>query len=165
MRKNVIEIVLGTDMTHHAKNLNQLKTLLKLNEVNYGHNLNKLVSNENITRNYENQQFVLRMILHSADISNPCKPTHIQKMWVDLLMLELFNQGDLEKQNNLALSVLCDRERTNINKAQIGFINFIVYPTFETISLMVPEIDRYLKAAKVNLARYEEFLREEEEAK
>jgi cAMP-specific phosphodiesterase 4 len=157
----VIDSVLCTDITYHAKNLSHLKSLLKFNDVVMGSNLNNLFSSDNISKNFENQRFVLGMILHAADISNACKSTHLQKMWVDLLMVELFNQGDIEKENNLPISILCDREKVNINKSQIGFINFIVLPTFETLIHIIPEMEPYVIAGKTNLSRYENLIKEE----
>ncbi len=135
--------------------------MLKFNDVVMGSNLNNLFSSDNISKNFENQRFVLGMILHAADISNACKSTHLQKMWVDLLMVELFNQGDIEKENNLPISILCDREKVNINKSQIGFINFIVLPTFETLIHIIPEMEPYVIAGKTNLSRYENLIKEE----
>ena len=49
----------------------------------------------------------------------------IYKKCFDLVFLEFFNQGDLEKKKNLNISLVWDRDNTNINKAQIGFINFL----------------------------------------
>ena len=160
VRKSVIDCVLYTDITHHAKNVSHLKSLLKFNDVAMGSNLNNLFAGDNISKNFENQRFILGMVLHASDISNACKPTHLQKMWVDLLMVELFNQGDIEKENNLPVSILCDREKVNINKSQIGFINFIVLPTFETLLNIVPEIEPYVIAGKTNLSRYENVIKE-----
>jgi len=82
-------------------------------------------------------------------------------MWVDLLMVELFNQGDVEKENNLPISILCDREKVHINKSQIGFINFIVLPTFESLLHIIPEMEPYVIAGKTNLSRYENLIKEE----
>ena len=162
IRRSVIDSVLCTDMTNHAKNLSQLKSLLMINNISNGANLENLISSNKISKIHSNKQIVLGMILHAADISNPCKPTHIQKMWVDLLMIELFNQGEMEKQNNIPVSVLCDREKVNINNSQVGFINFIALPTFETMLKIIPEIEPYLITAKLNLSRYEKSIKEDD---
>jgi hypothetical protein len=37
----------------------------------------------------------------------------------------------MEKKLNLPVSQLCDRETTNLAKAQIGFIDYIVLPTYQ----------------------------------
>ena len=37
------------------------------------------------------------MLIHSADISNPAKPSKISQQWTDKVYKEFFRQGDLEK--------------------------------------------------------------------
>ena len=44
--------------------------------------------------------------------------------WVDLVFIEFFNQGDVEKKYNLPVTILCDRDTTDTVNSQIGFINF-----------------------------------------
>ena len=41
----------------------------------------------------------------------------------------------------LPISYLCDRYTTNAAKSQIGFIDFIVQPTFDIIKQFLPNID------------------------
>ena len=55
---------------------------------------------------FENRQCVLNMIIHNVDISNPSKPTHFQKTWVDLVFIEFFKQKDLETITNLPITYL-----------------------------------------------------------
>lgn len=157
----MIESILATDMSFHAKNLSILKTKIETFDINHGKNLEKMIFSDNISKTYENQQSILNMIIHSADISNPAKPAFINKLWVDLLFIELFNQGDGEKILGLPVSVLCDRNTTNINKSQIGFINFIVLPTFESMNKCIPEIGRYVEFILDNLKRYKALVRDD----
>jgi hypothetical protein len=116
---------------------------------------------ENLTKTYENQQMVLGMLIHTADISNPAKTPEVYKKWVDLVFQEFFNQGDVEKAKGLPVSLLCDRETTNLGKSQIGFINFIVSPTFEVVLNIIPEVMQYYDTVKNNLKMYENILLEE----
>ncbi len=46
----------------------------------------------------------VKIFFHFADISNPAKPWAICKDWTDLLYVEFFAQGDLEKQHNFPVS-------------------------------------------------------------
>ena len=41
---------------------------------------------------------VMKMFLHSADLSNPTKPSKVSKIWTDRVMQEFFEQGDEEKR-------------------------------------------------------------------
>ena len=44
---------------------------------------------------------------------------------------ELFRQGDCEKEQGLPLSPMCNRDTTMIPVSQIGFIKFIVLPSYQ----------------------------------
>ena len=77
-----------------------------------------------------NQQHVLENCLHLCDVSNAARDFHIAKNWTYLLMDEFFDQGDLERESNLPISFLCDRNTTVVHKTQPGFINFIPLPLF-----------------------------------
>ncbi len=162
VRKRMIDCILSTDMANHAKHLNTLKAKLETFDIKNGKNVERMIFSDNVARTYENQQIVLGMLVHTADVSNPAKPQTVYKKWVDSVFVEFFNQGDLEKSKSLPVSLLCDRLTTNVNKAQIGFINFVVVPTFEVLMHIAPEIAPYSVAIKDNLKKYEEAVKEEE---
>ena len=89
-------------------------------------------------------------MVHCADLSNPTKPLELYRHWVDLIMEEFFRQGDLERESNMDISPMCDRENATIEKSQVffansfscnsqnssilqvGFIDYIVHPLWET---------------------------------
>ena len=68
-------------------------------------------------KKFKNQQIILDMLMHSADISQQCRPFEVVKEWTYLLFDEFFEQGDLEKQKELPVSMLCDRVTTNVAKS------------------------------------------------
>jgi hypothetical protein len=72
------------------------------------------------------KDMVINMIFHLSDISNSTKPWSICKTWIDLLFIEFFDQGDLERESSRPISYLMDRFTVNIAKSQIGFIEVIV---------------------------------------
>ena len=65
------------------------------------------------------------------DRSNPAKPRDTAVAWAELIVQEFFAQGDREKSLGLPISPMCNRETTNLSATQIGFIKFIVLPTYE----------------------------------
>lgn len=71
---------------------------------------------------------------HLADISNPTKHWDLTLRWTELLFEEFFKQGDKERELGLKITDLMDRSTTNIAKAQLGFIDVIVLPAYETFS-------------------------------
>jgi len=50
--------------------------------------------------------------MHASDISAAARPFEIARAWVYLLFEEFFKEGDLEKDNDLPVTFLCDRETT-----------------------------------------------------
>ena len=82
-------------------------------------------------------------MFHMADISNPTKPFKICRSWTDLLFVEFFMQGDIERlhpQTFPNISQFFDRKTTNIAKSQIGYINFIKLPSYATIIKVFPNL-------------------------
>lgn len=47
-------------------------------------------------------------------------------------------QGDLERSRGLPVSILCDRERNEVPKSQMTFLEYVVKPTFEAIQVLLP---------------------------
>lgn len=164
VRRRIIESILSTDMANHGKNFSLLKARFEADGINSGKNADKLLA-DNVTKNFETQQSVINMIIHSADISNPCKPLNIYTKWVDLVFQEFFMQGDLEKNATLPVSMLCDRESIDISKSQIGFIKYVVKPSLDLIIQLIPECQPYFDNCVSNLAYYEKLVENEENEK
>ena len=95
------------------------------------------------------------MILHTADISNPGKPSKVSEQWTARVYGEFFVQGDMERERGLPISNFCDRNTTNINKAMIGFINFVVAPTINALVNLIPEVSDYSDYCKSNLKKHQ----------
>ena len=146
------------------KLMNNVKSKIEVYEISEGKNIEKLIA-EDFGKMYDNSQMVLNLLIHTADVSNPGKSFVCYKKWVDLVFGEFFMQGDVEKKMDLPVTILCDRETTSISKSQIGFINFVVKPTFDILLNFIPEVSFYLKNLEINLNLYERKLQEEIEAK
>ena len=92
------------------------------------------------------------MLIHLADISNPTKEWRLTLKWTDLLFVEFFHQGDVELESNTPISFLMDRRTTNIAKAQAGFIDNLIKPSFEVLELLLPKVKRNLEQMEFNKA-------------
>ncbi|KAI3385899.1 hypothetical protein SNEBB_006308 [Seison nebaliae] len=123
-RDLVIEMVLATDMSLHFQQVKTMTNLLSLPE-----NLEKIDKSK-----------ALSLILHTADISHPAKRWELHHKWTLRLIEEFFKQGDKEFDLNIPYSPLCDRHTTHVAKSQIGFINYIVEPSFNLLSDMLETI-------------------------
>lgn len=71
----------------------------------------------------------------------------------------------MEKKEGLPVSPMCDRDLTIRSDSQLGFIKFIVRPTYVLMSDLMPRVvDEILPVLESNLRYWEEEkLREEEE--
>ncbi|XP_053322950.1 dual specificity calcium/calmodulin-dependent 3',5'-cyclic nucleotide phosphodiesterase 1C isoform X2 [Spea bombifrons] len=120
-RTLVIEMVLATDMSCHFQQIKAMKNALQQPE---GVDKPKALS----------------LLLHTADISHPAKNWDLHHRWTMSLLEEFFRQGDKEAELGLPFSPLCDRNSTMVAQSQIGFIDFIVEPTFTVLTDMTEKI-------------------------
>uniref|UniRef100_A0A8D8LDL5 Phosphodiesterase n=1 Tax=Cacopsylla melanoneura TaxID=428564 RepID=A0A8D8LDL5_9HEMI len=151
LRKMVIDMVLSTDMSKHMSLLADLKTMVETKKV--------AGSGVLLLDNYTDRIQVLENLVHCADLSNPTKPLTLYKKWVDLLMEEFFQQGDKERELNLDISPMCDRLSATIEKSQVGFIDYIVHPLWETwADLVHPDAQEILDMLEENRDFYQSRL-------
>ncbi|XP_018584470.1 calcium/calmodulin-dependent 3',5'-cyclic nucleotide phosphodiesterase 1A isoform X3 [Scleropages formosus] len=139
LRTLVIEMVMSTDMSCHFQ---QIKTMR-----------NALQQPEGIDK-----AKALSLMLHAADISHPAKSWDLHFRWTQALMEEFFRQGDKEAELGLPFSPLCDRKATMIAQSQIGFIDFIVEPTFSVLidsteKIISPLIEEAIKSGDSGVRR------------
>jgi len=163
-RKRIVECVLATDMSFHTKQFTYIKAKKEKFNVESGNRVEQIFENIDNVALFGTQQEFLNILLHTADISNPTKPLHIYERWVDKVMGEFWNQGDREKEIKLPISFLCDRNTTSVFKAQLGFIDGIVFPLLTTIVDFFPGLSFLMDNCSKNKDHYKK-LREEEEQK
>ncbi|XP_059174732.1 dual specificity calcium/calmodulin-dependent 3',5'-cyclic nucleotide phosphodiesterase 1A-like isoform X3 [Physella acuta] len=130
-RTLVIDMVLATDMSFHFQQIKNMKSLLGMPE------------------NIEKSK-VLSLVLHCADISHPAKDWELHEKWTGFLLEEFFRQGDREQELGLPFSPLCDRKNTLVAESQIGFIDFIVDPSFQVMGDMLEKVMSPLNSQSAN---------------
>ncbi|XP_043280710.1 cAMP-specific 3',5'-cyclic phosphodiesterase isoform X8 [Venturia canescens] len=151
LRKMVIDMVLSTDMSKHMSLLADLKTMVETKKV--------AGSGVLLLDNYTDRIQVLENLVHCADLSNPTKPLPLYKKWVGLLMEEFFLQGDREREQNMDISPMCDRHSATIEKTQVGFIDYIVHPLWETwADLVHPDAQDILDTLEENRDWYQSMI-------
>ncbi|XP_055618829.1 cAMP-specific 3',5'-cyclic phosphodiesterase, isoforms N/G isoform X4 [Toxorhynchites rutilus septentrionalis] len=150
-RKMVIDMVLSTDMSKHMTLLADLKTMVETKKV--------AGSGVLLLDNYTDRIQVLENLVHCADLSNPTKPLPLYKRWVSLLMEEFFLQGDKERAAGMDISPMCDRHNATIEKSQVGFIDYIVHPLWETWGDLVhPDAQDILDMLEENRDYYQNLI-------
>ena len=65
----------------------------------------------------------------------------------------------------LEITMLCDRKTTNIGKSQIGFIDFVVKPYFEALTVILPEMAYTVAQMKENKDEWAKTVDEYEKLK
>ncbi|XP_037557050.1 cAMP-specific 3',5'-cyclic phosphodiesterase 4C isoform X2 [Dermacentor silvarum] len=151
LRKMVIDMVLATDMSKHMSLLADLKTMVETKKV--------AGSGVLLLDNYTERIQVLQNMIHCADLSNPTKPLELYRTWVDLVMSEFFMQGDKERAENLDISPMCDRHTATIEKTQVGFIDYIAHPLWETwADLVHPDAQEILDRLEENRDWYQNMI-------
>ncbi|XP_017870703.1 PREDICTED: cAMP-specific 3',5'-cyclic phosphodiesterase isoform X6 [Drosophila arizonae] len=151
LRKMVIDIVLSTDMSKHMSLLADLKTMVETKKV--------AGSGVLLLDNYTDRIQVLENLVHCADLSNPTKPLPLYRRWVALLMEEFFLQGDKEREHGMDISPMCDRHNATIEKSQVGFIDYIVHPLWETwADLVHPDAQDILDTLEENRDYYQSMI-------
>lgn len=122
IRKRMIHMILSTDMSKHFADLGVFK---------------QRVTSNDFQPEEKDKLLWMGVGIHLSDISNPTKNWDLTLKWTELLFEEFFKQGDKERELGLKITDLMDRANTNIAKAQLGFIDVIVMPSYETFSKFI----------------------------
>ena len=125
IRKVIIEMVLSTDMQKHFE-------VLGVAKAKYTNSLQAIDFNDS-----EVKMDIFKLTVKCADLGHAAKDTETHHKWCGLLIQEFFEQGDMEKELGMPVSMYCDRESTDISKSQAGFIQSIVLPTYMALSSVV----------------------------
>ncbi|XP_077463858.1 3',5'-cyclic-AMP phosphodiesterase 4C-like isoform X1 [Stigmatopora argus] len=151
LRKMVIDMVLATDMSKHMNFLADMKTMVETKKVT---SLGVLLLD-----NYSDRIQVLQNMVHCADLSNPTKPLELYRQWTDRIMVEFFTQGDRERDKGMEISPMCDKHNASIEKSQVGFIDYIVHPLWETwADLVHPDAQDILDILEDNREWYQSMI-------
>uniref|UniRef100_A0A3Q3VYR4 Phosphodiesterase n=1 Tax=Mola mola TaxID=94237 RepID=A0A3Q3VYR4_MOLML len=151
LRKMVIDMVLATDMSKHMSLLADLKTMVETKKVTSSGVL--------LLDNYTDRIQVLRNMVHCADLSNPTKSLELYRQWTDRIMEEFFHQGDRERERGMEISPMCDKHTASVEKSQVGFIDYIVHPLWETwADLVHPDAQDILDMLEDNRNWYQSMI-------
>uniref|UniRef100_A0A3Q2YQ65 Phosphodiesterase n=1 Tax=Hippocampus comes TaxID=109280 RepID=A0A3Q2YQ65_HIPCM len=123
LRALVVEMVLATDMSCHFQQVKAMKNFLQQPEGSVDIYVFRSIS----------------VILHSLHLA--AASGHLLSLyWSLFIIYRFFCTGDKEAELGLSFSPLCDRKSTMVAQSQIGFIDFIVVPTFTVLSDMMERI-------------------------
>merc|ERR1711862_324097 len=98
---------------------------------------------------------IMNTILHSADVSNPCRTWEVTQAWATMCLEEFFAQGDQEKNLGIPVQFLNDREKLNRPNSQIGFIEFMIAPFFTSQIRLWPTLREFGDNLAHNISSWE----------
>ena len=157
-RSILIETILGTDNALHFDHIMRLQdNLMK------GHQKD----NPFTVGDEGSRMFILQLLLHLCDLSNPAKPLSTYLQWCDLVMAEFHMLGDKEKEAGLPVGHIFKRE-TPLHDVQIGFVKYLVNPFYlEMNKIGGVDLKTQLSCIDINLKYFQDIkkLKEEEEKK
>ena len=143
-RKVILTTILGTDIVHHFDQINRAHVFYEVN----GKDINSFCRGElsavDCLAEDSNRLFLLELLLHLADISNPTKPWAICEKWSTQVAEEFARQGDREKVEGLEVSPMMDRSKIVLCNMQLGFIEFVVTPLAISKHLFIHPIYFYI---------------------
>mmetsp|Transcript_15805 Transcript_15805/g.35148 ORF Transcript_15805/g.35148 Transcript_15805/m.35148 type:complete len:187 (+) Transcript_15805:845-1405(+) len=139
VRKTMISVILATDMKVHFDMVSQLQALAGK------------ATNPEDEKSFD---FVQRVLVHAADLSNPVLPTHRARDWAYRAVLEFHTQAEQEKSEGLPFAPFMEPHPDNtleLAKLQTGFISFVVKPYWTAVAELLPRLQHRVDQLEVNL--------------
>lgn len=117
VRKNIIELVLATDLSNHFAFVGQFKLAVTANAID--------------VTNADSRLMLSKMALKCGDLGHASKPLALHKNWTMRVTEEFYCQGDDERKADLTISPFMNRRQADLPRSQVGFMNFLVMPMYE----------------------------------
>ena len=162
-RSLVIELVLATDLAQHMVFLKRMKNLAETHgaaaakasgTLSPGGKWQPVLLNSELV----DSKLLLSMAIKFADLGHVCKPLDLHLMWTERVTQEFWALGDRERNLNMPISPLCDREKdANVAESQVAFFRFICIPFYSCLADLVdPQMLPWLHA-QANLVHWQEL--------
>eukprot|EP01038_Epipyxis_sp_PR26KG_P015053 gene15053-20254_t len=126
IRRLIICCVLATDISVHIDLIDSMKLVIE-----HGWNFNET----------KDQEFLGKMLVHAADLSNPVRPFHMARKWAERISIE-FNE-QVEKEQSLGIPILgfmVTPDEKTFCKNESGFAAFVVAPMWRGIAQLYPNL-------------------------
>lgn len=135
IRGSTIQAVLMTDMKQHSEHVKELQNLIEQSS-SQSEPIDPLK--------------LISYALHVSDLSHPTKVFDIHMEWSNRLTREFLEQGDRELELGMEPDALFDRRRVNMEKGQIGFIDFIILPLWINWTTFIGANDEWINQINFN---------------
>jgi len=151
LRRLAIQLVLATDMADHGATMKAFKDLCKSSEGEQGKTGSVAPESE------EQAILLLKVAMKCADLGHLTLDWDDHVSWVERLEREFFAQGDREKDLDLSVSFLMDREKPGASETQVGFFDFVVLPLFRIFIAAAPGAEPLLDGVLENYTEWQEL--------
>ncbi|KAF9972429.1 3',5'-cyclic-nucleotide phosphodiesterase [Actinomortierella ambigua] len=163
-RKMVVSTILATDMGLHFDYVGKIKE--QANRVRARNEDPLAPQNKMPAANIvEQERLVLcGTLIKCADISNASRPFHVAERWSTVLLQEMCNQADIEKEMAIcsgqpvapgSTKSLANDRGMQID-SQLGFIHGFAMPLFANVAELIPEMEYCVDLLKKNHKVWEE---------
>ncbi|KAI8147557.1 hypothetical protein BJV82DRAFT_507989 [Fennellomyces sp. T-0311] len=153
-RKTVVASILATDMSLHNDYVKKIK--------DQPVRLRNLSALDESARE-EERMLLCSALIKCADISNVTRPFRRAVKWAELLAQEFMCQGDIERKLGMPVQPMNDRDKMVLEDMQIGFIQFVAFTLFESVSKVTHEMTFTVESMQQNLKQWETRKREQSE--
>ncbi|GFR52553.1 hypothetical protein Agub_g15141 [Astrephomene gubernaculifera] len=150
LRKQMIEMVMATDMKQHFAVIAQFNTVHRLATAStvgpsqgssFNHRRHLHVPSLDgpacalapVPVDEAERLLSLQMALKVADLGHLGARLETHKRWLAGLEEEFFRQGDRERQLGMPISPLFDRAKQGVGKSQVGFYDFVALPLLQAV--------------------------------
>lgn len=153
--------ILATDLAVHFKSRGEFFKMVNEGDLDWSDD--------------ERKELLRGMMMTACDVSAIAKPWEVQKKVAELVFGEYFEQGDLErvKLNRVPDDMMNREKHYLLPKMQVGFIDAICLPVYESLVKVAPTLEPLLKMCRnnrehwqelsvVNLRKHEQEMKEKE---
>jgi hypothetical protein len=118
-------IILQSDLSNHIEMYTNLQ--IKIQTGKFPEN------------SFEDSVTLMAFILHCSDLSKAARPLNTYLKWVEKMMEEFYQQGEIESRLNLPISPFMDRENTVKERVQVTYIDLLIRPCLKLINILSPK--------------------------
>ena len=143
-RQVMTQAILATDMKKHKEMQKQLHEVIR--------EPGKCAPSDWVT-----------YILHTADLGNLTLDWDVALEWENLIFREFKSQAKKEEDLNLDVApYMKNMSLASRGRVQAGFIDFILFPWWESMAQLLPELQDRVSILHLNRKKYSIYLRENE---
>lgn len=148
----ITHVILSTDLANHFK-----KCLPKLPQVTPP-------TGKFDPEDYDHRKILLSLLTTASDLSQVTKPFELSQRISEHIYKEFHAQGDLEKQHGRTPIPMMDREKADVPREQVGFLDSVALPVYQALADILPGALPGYEAAVRNRAKWAELAAAKEAA-